>query len=257
MAAVEGVSSAAVAAATIEAEIAALGTPERAISEQAYLKSELRHFGTRVPAVRKVVKAWLRANSTLTHDELFAVADALWVRPVHESRSAAIELLNARPTLVDVADIGWIERHLRECRTWALVDPLAGWVTAELAARDAAVLPHLDRWVTDDDFWVRRSAVLALRTLLQQDRELARFFRYADQLLPEREFFIRKVIGWVAREVAARHPEEVGAWLRANMARMNMVTLREPVKYLPDGPELLALYRSRERRGAHCGYLHG
>jgi 3-methyladenine DNA glycosylase AlkD len=249
MAAIEGVISAAAAAATIEAQIVALGTPERAISEQAYLKSELRHFGTPVPVVRKVAKTWLRAETqngpTLTHDELFAVADSLWARPVHELRLAAIELLMARPMVVDATDVGWIERHLHECRTWALVDPLAGWVTAELAARDATVLPHLDRWVTDDDFWVRRSAVLALRKLLQQDRELERFFRYADQLLPEREFFIRKVIGWVAREVAARHPAEVSAWLRANMARMNMVTLREPVKYLPDGSELLARYRSR------------
>jgi 3-methyladenine DNA glycosylase AlkD len=74
---------------------------------------------------------------------------------------------------------------------------------------------------------------------------LERFFRYADRLLPEREFFIRKVIGWVAREVAVGHPQEVSAWLRHNMDAMNMVTLREPVKRLDDGPELLALYRSR------------
>ena len=153
--------------------------------------------------------------------------------------------LYARPALLGVTEIAWIEQHLRECRTWALVDPLAGWVTAGLAARDPAVLTHLDRWVVDDDFWVRRSAVLALRDLLKQDRELDRFFRYADRLLPEQEFFIRKVIGWVAREVAVQHPDEVSGWLRRNMEAMNLVTLREPVKRLEDGPELLALYRPR------------
>ena len=51
--------SAARAAAAIERECAALGTPERSVSEKAYLKSDLRHLGASVPGVRKVVKAWL------------------------------------------------------------------------------------------------------------------------------------------------------------------------------------------------------
>ena len=41
------------------------------------------------------------------------------------------------------------------------------------------------------------------------DRELDRFFAYAELLLDEREFFIRKVLGWVLREVAARHVQAI------------------------------------------------
>ena len=37
------------------------------------------------------------ASRTVSHDELFAMADALWAYPVHECRLAAIELLR-RPT---------------------------------------------------------------------------------------------------------------------------------------------------------------
>ena len=92
------------------------------------------------------------------------------------------------------------------------------------------MLEHLDRWVHDPDFWIRRSAVLGLRTFLRRDQQLDRFFAYAEQLLPENEFFIRKVIGWVAREVAARHPALVSQWLRDNMAAMNLITLREPLR---------------------------
>jgi 3-methyladenine DNA glycosylase AlkD len=230
-------------AATLLAQLAAAGTPARAEGEKAYLKSSLQFVGSGVPAMRSVVKAWLRVHRGLTHDELFAFADALWAHPVHECRLAAIELLVQRPALLSAADIGWIERTLRDCHTWALVDPLAGWVTADLAARDPeAVVPHLDRWVHDDDFWIRRSGVLARRILLRDDRGLDRFFEVAELLLPEREFFIRKVLGWVMRDVAARHPQRVSAWLRANMDEMNLVTLREPLRRLPDAAELRALY---------------
>lgn len=224
-------------------QLTAVGTPERAEGEKAYLKSGLQFVGSGVPALRSTVKAWLRANPEVAHDELFATADALWAHPVHECHLAAIELLVDRPALVTIVDVPWIYNTLRDCHTWALVDPLAGWVIADCAARDPdGLLPHLDRWVRDPDFWIRRSAVLGLRTLLRRDAELDRFFAYAELLLPEKEFFIRKVIGWVMREVAGRHPEQVSAWLREHMAAMNLITLREPLRRLPDAAELRALY---------------
>ncbi len=228
---------------SLRARLAELGEPERAAGEKAYLKSELAFLGVRVPDVRREVKAVLRAKPALDHDELFELADDLWSQPVHEHRLAAVEVLHGAPHLVDAVDLPWIEAHLRDCRTWALVDPLAGWVVGEIVmCRPNAALPVLDRWVTDDDFWIRRSAMLALGRSLARGRELDRCFAYADRLLPEREFFIRKVIGWVLRDLARSHPAEVSSWLRANMATMNLVTLREPSRRLPDAAELRALY---------------
>jgi 3-methyladenine DNA glycosylase AlkD len=233
-------------ASLLHRQLRALGTPERATGERAYLKSELRHLGTSVPAIRRVVTLWLSSHRDLTHDDLFTLADALWAYPVHECRMAAVELLVAKPALIGIDDVPWLYNTLRDCRTWALLDTIAGSVVANLTAREPDdLLPHLDRWVHDFDFWIRRSAVLGLRTLLRRDEQLDRFFAYADLLLPEQEFFIRKVIGWVAREIAARHPARVSQWLRDNMAAMNLVTLREPLRKLPNAAELRSLYDRR------------
>jgi len=240
---------AAVAAEEISAELEALGTPARAESERAYLKSDLVFYGTSVPNMRTVVKRFLRAHPGLTHDELIDACVALWGPPgadaIHERRASAVLLLDERPKLLSIDDVPTIERLIRESKTWAYVDTLAGHVAARLAAVDQEMLGVLDRWVADDDFWIRRSAVLALGDLLRDGRELGRFFRYADLLLPEKEFFIRKVLGWVARETGRRYPDDVSAWLRRNQAGMNGVTIREAVKYLPDGDELLALWKDR------------
>lgn len=241
------------AADLLQQQLAVVATPQRAEAERAYLKSELQHLGTTVPAMRSIVKNWLRshesAHGKLTHDELFALADALWAAPVHERRMAAVELLVAKPQLIGLADVPWLYNTLRDCRTWALLDTIAGSVVADLAAREPDdVLAHLDRWVHDPDFWIRRSAVLGLRTLLRRDEQLDRFFAYATHLLPEKEFFIRKVIGWVAREVAGRHPALVSQWLRVNMDAMNLITLREPMRRLPDAAELRELYDTRRNK---------
>lgn len=230
----------------LHVQVAEFGTPQRAAAERAYLKSTLRHLGAPVPAVRRVVRNWVRRHPGVVHDDLFAIADALWAEPVHERRLAAIELLQAMPRRVGGDDLPWLELHLRDCRTWALVDPLAGLVVADLAAREpAAVMPSLDGWVLDPDFWMRRSAVLALRSAVRRGEQLDRLFQYAETLLPDDEFFVRKAVGWVLREVAPRHPREVSLWLRDHIDEISLITLREPLRKLADGDEIRALYDSR------------
>ncbi|MEA2447730.1 MAG: hypothetical protein QOK47_1367, partial [Actinomycetota bacterium] len=58
------------------------------------------------------------------------------------------------------------------------------------------------------------------------------FARNADLMLEEKEFFIRKAIGWVLREMSKRRPEEVRDWIEPRADRASGVTLREARKYL-------------------------
>lgn len=241
--ALNGASSAAIAERLTD-ELRALGSPERAVSERAYLKSQYTHFGTAVPKVRHVAKTYLRLSRP-SHDELVGLIDELWHNDVYERRLLGVELVLSSPKTWSVDDLGWMEGLLRQCGTWALVDGLAAQGVGRIVAADPTGFDVLDRWVTDDDFWVRRSAVLALRDLMRDGREFDRFEHYADRLLGEREFFIRKVLGWVTREAGRRHPEFVSTWVRANLHRMSGVTIREAVKYLPDGAALLAAWKAR------------
>lgn len=225
-------------------ELRQIGSPERAVSERAYLKSSYVHFGSSVPGVRSVAKAHVR-SSRPTHDDVVALVDELWDTDVYERRLLGVELITATPKLWRAADLPWIERLLRNCHTWALVDGLATTAVGRIAATDPAAFDVLEAWVGSDDMWVRRTSVLGLRDLCRSGREWDRFERAADVLLAEREFFIRKALGWVSRETGRRHPELVSPWVRANLDRMNAVTIREAVKYLPDGDELLAAWKRR------------
>jgi 3-methyladenine DNA glycosylase AlkD len=51
-------------------------------------------------------------------------------------------------------------------------------------------------------------------------------------MLGEREFFIRKAIGWVLREVGKRRPELTFEFLREHRDAVSGLTLREGAKYL-------------------------
>jgi 3-methyladenine DNA glycosylase AlkD len=238
-----------ITAAQITATLRAAASPQRAASEQNYLKSTLEFSGTTVPDIRRIVTSWRRAHPDLTNSGLTALSVALWDGPVFECKLAAVILLADRRTLLEPGDAVTIEKLLRTSGTWALVDSLAADVMGSLVQRFPELLATLDRWAIDDDFWIRRSALLSLLVPLRRGEtaHFERFAGYADAMLTEREFFIRKAIGWVLRETGKRRPDLVAAWLEPRAALASGVTMREAVKWLPADQRdaLMAAYRAR------------
>jgi 3-methyladenine DNA glycosylase AlkD len=234
------------AADEIEAALRAVGTPARAESEKRYLKSDLAFLGASLWQTRDVVKAYA-TSAKLGHDDLVNLVVALWEPPIFERRMAATLLLELHPKLVSADDLPLLERLLRESRTWALVDNLSGSTVAAIRVADPSVRPVLDRWARDGDFWIRRASLLAELRVVRRGGELDPFLERAERMLDEREFFIRKAIGWVLREAGKRRPDEVAAWLAPRTGRASGVTMREAVRYLPtpEADRLMAAYRER------------
>jgi 3-methyladenine DNA glycosylase AlkD len=198
--------------------------------------------------VRRAATGLRRRWPELSHDDLVDLVRRLWEPGVFELRLAGIELLRAYSALLSPADLELVEALLRDSHTWALVDPLATKVAGELVLRTPEAGAVLDRWARDSDFWVRRSALLALLPGIRSgDGDLARLDRYAEAMLAEQEFFVRKAIGWVLRELVRTDPAFVTRWVGARTDRISGVSLREAVRHLPqaDRERLLDAYRRR------------
>jgi 3-methyladenine DNA glycosylase AlkD len=222
----------------LDAQARAAGSPERAAQEARYLKSELAFYGISVPFARSAVRRLRRDQPALGRSGAIAVAERLWDEPaespVHDRRLLAALILSTWEPQLRARDLPLLDRLVREARTWALVDVLACDVSGPLTDRlGPGVTPVLDRWAADGDFWVRRLALLSHeRPLRAGGGDWHRFAGYADAMLAEREFFIRKAIGWVLRSTSRRRPDLVFDWLEPRAARASGVTLREAVKYL-------------------------
>jgi 3-methyladenine DNA glycosylase AlkD len=218
----------------VDGALRALGMPERAVQEKRYLKSDLEFVGVSVPEMRRVMRAAWRGYPGLGRQEAVAWARALWREPVHERRMAAVEVLSLAVSRLTADDLGAVEELIRQARTWALVDGLAATVAGGIALHDASSWARIDGWASDPDFWVRRSALLALLPGIRSGRtDMPRFTRYAEPLLADKEFFIRKAIGWVLREIAKRDPPVAAEWTERHLSSMSGVTFREAVRRLP------------------------
>ena len=226
----------------------AMGSPERAEGQRAYLKSELQFCGVTAAELRAEAKRFKREHPDIDHDQLTGLVEELWRTPWHELRSVGIALLELFPDLLRPDDLSLLEDLLRRSRTWAYVDWLAIHVVGPIVEQWPETTEVLERWATDGDFWIRRSAMLALLFPLRRgggDFEL--FARFASPMIEEREFFIRKAIGWVLREVSKKRPQLAFDFLDRHVATVSGLTLREGAKYLPldERENLLKRYRER------------
>ena len=235
----------------LAAELIAVGTEDRAINEKRYLKSEIEHYGVTVPEIRKLARRFARERKDLSKRVLIDLTHELWDRDVYELRKLAVNILAAKVSLLTDEDVVFLESLLRRSYTWALIDDMSFNVVAPVLSEIDDAVPIRSGWVEDDDFWVRRTAMLALLPGLRRGTEgWVEFTEYADSMLGEKEFFIQKAIGWVLREVSKHSPDLVADWLRPRATIASSVTMREAIKYLPenDRTRLNEIRRSRQGR---------
>jgi 3-methyladenine DNA glycosylase AlkD len=231
-----------------QAALRAAADPAKAPGRKAYLKTDLEVLGCTLPNVRAAARAVKRAHHAPARDEIVAALTALWASPVHDDRVLAVILAGLYARLFDAGDVaGWLRDWLADCRTWDLVDGLSTFVVGEIALRDAAAWPVIDGWSRDPWMWLRRAAVLAHVPAIRQGALRRRQFRdTCRRLVDEREFFIRKAIGWALREIATRDPDLVEALLADFGARASGLTLREATRRLP--PERRAVILAKLER---------
>jgi 3-methyladenine DNA glycosylase AlkD len=209
------------------------GTPERAAQERRYLKSHLEFIGASVPSIRREAKVYARAHPVLDRKNLRALAEAAWASGVHELRSVAIAILEQKFAVLRPADATWLIGLVERSDTWAHVDWLAVKVIGALGARYPVLARQVDRWVKHENFWVRRTALLSFHDPLRAGGgDFEHFARLAATLVDEREFFIRKAIGWVLRSVALRRPELVVEFVEEHAGALSGVTFREATRRL-------------------------
>ena len=213
----------------------AAGDPERAVAQQAYMKSAMPFHGIGSPELKALLRPFLRAYDPDGRARHEATVRVLWDEATHrEERYAATALARHRKAR------GWLDtdalvlhRHLVITGAWwDHVDEVASHlVGGVLAGHRTDATPTIRVWASDEDLWVRRSAVLCqLRHKAETDLDL---LRYAiERNVEDPSFWLRKAIGWALREYAKTNP----AWVRAEVDslgnRLSGLSRREALKHL-------------------------
>lgn len=214
------------------AGLAAAGVPANVAPMQAYLKTTEPFFGVKAPA-RKAVLRSMADLPLKTYDQVHAVVAGLWALPEREARYLAIDLARKHRKAIVLDALPLYERMVREGAWWDLVDPIAVHLVGALwMAQPDAVTPVMDRWIEDPHLWIRRTALLA-QLRHKGGTDTGRLFAWCAACAEERDFFVRKAIGWALREHGRTDPDAVWAFLDAQGDRLSGLSRREAARNLP------------------------
>ena len=217
----------------VQRALAPLADEARAEAMKAYLLNQFEFLGLPAPVRRAAVKSIGKVQWQST-DDLLAAAELLWQRPEREYRYTAVDLLRQHSAQLSVNDLPALQALLLRDAWWETVDGLSA-VIAEVMHAAVLQKPNaaaaMDVWLKHPSFWVRRSAMLH-QLGWRLDTDTTRLFGFAQQLADEKEFFIRKAIGWALRDYARWNPQAVTEFLVQHRANLSGLTVREAAKHL-------------------------
>jgi 3-methyladenine DNA glycosylase AlkD len=214
----------------IRIALRAQADPVRAPQMQRYMKSAMPYLGVPMPRVRAITKASARDRESYGGDALIAAATTLWRdAQFREEHYAATELTADRRVRGDLAVLDLLTEMIVSGAWWDHVDAVAHGIGALLLAHRDVLTPRIRDWSTKPDRWLRRASIIC--QLGHRDRTDTDLLAETIEVnTTDREFFVRKAIGWALRDYARTDPDWVRRFVESH--ELSPLSRREAMKHL-------------------------
>jgi 3-methyladenine DNA glycosylase AlkD len=216
----------------VQQELRRRADPAKAGPMAAYMKTDMPFYGVQKAGRTEVFRLAKRAFPLESGRAYRDALAALWRLPHREEKYLAIQFARGFDEYVVSANVPMYERMIREGGWWDFVDELAIQVVGRVLQREREQLrARLEKWIDDRDLWIRRSAILSqIRHKKETDERM--LLAFCLLCANEKEFFIRKAIGWALREYARTAPDVVRGFLRKHREAFSPLTVREASRHL-------------------------
>ena len=176
-------------------------------------------YGVRVPQLRTIAKQLAKKYRDQEQD-LVQFAQVSWAQGSREHRLIALFVLAGRKKLTPERRWKLGVEFLPDVEDWEICDQLCHALLGQALAEDPNYMDQLETWIDDDNFWVRRAALVST-VILRRAKYSAALARGLDQrtlsmcavLLNDGEKYIRKAVDWTVREVIKRHYALAFVWM--------------------------------------------
>jgi 3-methyladenine DNA glycosylase AlkD len=208
----------------VEASFRALANPTQAAPMSAYMKGIAPFLGIAKPP-RAAAQKELGFPPV---DDAIEACRLLYALPEREFHYVATGILRKYGPQLPPEALEEVKWFVQTHSWWDTVDELTKSVGGILRTH-TSLEPKLDDWVRNSDFWVQRAAILhqlgfGVRT------DVERLFRLCLVQASNKEFFVRKAIGWALRDYAWTDPNAVRTFVEAHRSDFSPLTVREALK---------------------------
>jgi 3-methyladenine DNA glycosylase AlkD len=216
----------------VQRELADRADSRRAVAMAAYMKTSMPFYGVPKPARELICRELEKRFAVTNHKDYVRAVLGLWKLPHREEKYFAIDIARTRRDFIVPDSMPLYRRLIEEGAWWDFVDEVAAHLVGSvLLHHRKEIAPLMDRWIEDDDMWIRRAAIISQLTHKDKTDHM-RLFRYSLAQAAEKDFFIRKAIGWALRQYAYTAPDRVREFVTKNRNRLSPLTYREASRVL-------------------------
>ena len=219
--------------AAVRRELKAAADPSRAPAMQAYMKSAMPYHGVAMPGQQVIWKKLFRSRVIPDACSWRETTLAIWRGATfREERYGAIALTGEKAYVPwqTLDALPMYEEMIVTGAWWDYVDHIAGRRIGLLLRNHPAPMSRLmRRWSRSDDMWKRRTSIIC-QLGFKERTDLTLLYDCIEPNLDDREFFIRKAIGWALRQHAWTDPKEVQRYVRARENQLSGLSRREALK---------------------------
>ena len=207
--------------------------PAKAEGMRAYMKSKMPYRGVQKPARTKICRAAFRLHPIADKDAWRDAVLDLWRNAEYrEERYAALDLAGAKQYLEfrTLDTLSMFEEMVVTGAWWDYVDEVATHRLRELLERYSGTMARRMRsWSRDSHLWKRRASIIC-QVKRKDETDLSLLFDCIEPNLSDRDFFIRKAIGWAMRDLAWTDLDTVESYVARNHDRLSPLSRREALK---------------------------
>jgi 3-methyladenine DNA glycosylase AlkD len=178
------------------------------ISFEKYMRNKFKFLGIKSPRRNEIIKEYFKNYGKPVSNKTNAYIKYLWNLEEREFQHLALLIFEKNIKNLQSEDIDLIEFVISNKSWWDTVDGTIKISGAYFKKYPEQIDIFITKWINSDDFWFRRSAILfQLKYKMETDKEL--LFNLIKKTSSEKEFFIRKAIGWALREYSKYNPGDV------------------------------------------------
>ncbi len=206
------------------------GAPLIAAPMAAYMKNRFPFLGIKKPRRALIQKELFKTYPITLEYELIAALELLWDKPEREYQYTACDLAYTYKKLWTPTILPVFESLISAKSWWDTVDILASKMVGTLLAQYPELKNGMNRWIDDKNLWIRRTALI-YQLSYKEATDKERLFEYCTKTLHEKEFFIKKAIGWSLRQYSRTNPQAVKAFISEQKELLSGLSYREAGKY--------------------------
>lgn len=198
----------------------------------AYMKTDMPFYGVQKAGRTPIMGRLGREFPPADHDEYHDAVLCLWQLPHREEKYLAIGYARSFDAFIDAESMPLYEQIITEGAWWDFVDEVASHLVGRVLLKERALTePGIRSWISGDDMWLRRTAIIC-QLKHKRDTDKALLDDACTANLTDREFFIRKAIGWSLREYARTDPDWVRSYVSRHRTELSALSYREATKHL-------------------------